>query len=127
MPQTKQGAKNRAKTPDISVLDDYYQDPSALILAQAKAALGDTKSAGMDFRYGSSRPQAAEMDRLDGWVPVVTKDENGNEKQWRHRVDPLLMRPKGESDRVKARRGMQKLLDHSCATQSQTRVTSLTH
>ena len=96
----KIGAGGRKQAPkDISVLDEYYQDESAIILSKAKAALGESKAEGMSFMYGSPTPQTAENLSLNGWVPVVTEDENGNNKHWRQKADPLLMRPKGQSER----------------------------
>lgn len=94
-PLRKVGAKGRKTAPAASVIDDYYLDERQVIVNKAKAALG-SESEGMDFLYGTSNPQIARTLELEGWVPVVT-----DEGDWRHRDDPLLMRPKGRSDAMK--------------------------
>lgn len=95
----KVGAANRKQAPKISVIEEYYQDDSAIVLGKAKAALGETKASGMSFMYGTANPVNAEKLSLQGWVPVVTEDGKGNTTNWQHGVDPLLMRPKGKSEK----------------------------
>jgi hypothetical protein len=97
-PQKKGAAQRKQAPKNISVIDEYYQDDSAVIMAKAKAALGETKAAGMDFMYGSSNPIVAEKLSLKGWVRVVT-EEDGNTKNWQHGIDPLMMRAKGQSEK----------------------------
>ena len=92
------GAAGRKTAPkNISVTDEWYQDESTIILNKAKAALGEETASGMEFAYGSPAPHTADSLKLQGWVPVTTRD-NDKTKEWRHKADPLLMRPIGQKE-----------------------------
>jgi len=94
----KTDTDGRKQAPAINVIDEYYTDESVVILDKAKAAIGQAAE-GYDFMYGSPNPTTTETLALQGWEPVETTDANGVKKQWRHRIDPLMRRVKGESER----------------------------
>ena len=84
--------KERTQAPKVSIVDEYYHDPSEEVIVRAKKAmLKEGRSLdGKKFCYGDPK-QDADYYIDQGYEFVITQEENGKSKQWRHKGDPLMI------------------------------------